>query len=77
MLLRKGVYPFEYMDDWETFNETSLTANEEFYSNFNMEDIIDAYYIYAKRVCKNFEIKNLKVLHYFWLMFSKTSVKCV
>ena len=22
LLLRKGVYPFEYMDDWEKFNET-------------------------------------------------------
>ena len=24
LLLRKGVYPNEYMDDWEKFNETSL-----------------------------------------------------
>ena len=23
-LLRKGVYPYEYMDNWERFNETSL-----------------------------------------------------
>ena len=23
-LLRKGVYPYEYMDDWEKFNETIL-----------------------------------------------------
>ena len=24
LLLRKGVYPYEYMDEWEKFNETSL-----------------------------------------------------
>ena len=24
LLLQKGVYPYEYMDDWEKFNETSL-----------------------------------------------------
>ena len=24
LLLKKGVYPYEYMDDWERFNETSL-----------------------------------------------------
>ena len=44
------------MDDWESFNET-LTEKEEFYSNLNIEDIIDAEYIHAKRNCKDFEIK--------------------
>ena len=24
LLLRKGVYPYEYMDEWEKFNETTL-----------------------------------------------------
>ena len=42
LLLRKGVYPYEYIDDWKKFNETSLPEKEEFYSNLKMEDIIDA-----------------------------------
>ena len=66
MLLRKSVYPDEYMDDWESFNET-LTEKEEFYSNLNIEDIIDAEYIHAKRNCEDFEIKNLGEYHDLYL----------
>ena len=33
LLLRKGVYPYNCMDEWEKFNETSLPEKEEFYSN--------------------------------------------
>ena len=58
-MLQKGVYPYEYMDDWEKFNETSLPEKEDFYSHLNMEDITDADYAHAKRICKDFEIKNL------------------
>ena len=63
LLLRKGAYPYEYMDDWEKFNETSLLEKEDFYSHLNMEDIADADYAHAKRVCKDFEIKNLGEYH--------------
>ena len=52
LLLRKGVYPYEYMDEWEKFDETKLPQKEEFYSNLNMEHITDADHIHAKRVCK-------------------------
>ena len=51
------------MHDWEKFNETSLPEKEDFYSRLNMEDITDAYYDHAKRVCKGFEIKNLGEYH--------------
>ena len=50
--LRKGVYPDEYMDDWEKFNETTLPENEEFYSSLNMEDVTSTDYIMQKEFVK-------------------------
>ena len=44
LLLRKGVYPYEYMDNWERFDETLLPSRESFYSNLNMENIDDIDY---------------------------------
>ena len=38
LLLRKSAYPYEYMDKWEKFNETSLPEKEEFYTNLNKEE---------------------------------------
>ena len=67
MLLKKGVYPYEYMDDSEKFNETKLPEKEEFYSNLNLEDITDADYMHAKRVCNYFEIKKLGEYHDLYL----------
>ena len=51
------------MDDWENFNETSLRAKKDVYSHLNMEDITDADYTHAKRICKDFEIRNLGQYH--------------
>ena len=42
LLPQKGVYPYEYMDNWEKFNETSLPQKEHFYSHLIIEDITDA-----------------------------------
>ena len=67
LLLRKSFYPYEYMDGWEKFNEEALTEKEEFYSNLNMEDVTDADYMDAKRVCKVFEIKNFGENHDLYL----------
>ena len=67
LLLRKGGYPHEDMDEWEQFNETSFPKEQEFYSNLNMEDITDADYMHAKRVCNDFEIKNSGKYHNLYL----------
>ena len=72
------------MNDWEKLNQTALPEKEELYSNLNMKDITDTDYIHAKRNFSYFKTKNLgeiiicilNVIHYFWLIFSKTSEKC-
>ena len=47
------------MNNCEKFNEISLPEKEDFNSHLKMEGITDAYYAHAKRVCKDFKIKNL------------------
>ena len=44
------VYPSEFMNDWETFHESSLLEKEEFYSNLNMKDIKDSDCNHAKKI---------------------------
>ena len=54
MLLRKGVYPYEYMDNCERFDEESLPDKEPFYSSLNMENIDDIDYRHCENVFKKF-----------------------
>ena len=57
LLLRKGVYVYEFMDCWKRFDETSLPDKEEFYSSLNMKEITGVDYRQVKRVFKYFNIK--------------------
>ena len=52
LLFRKSVYPYDYIDEWKKFNETTLPEKEKCYSNLNMEDITDADYMHAKEFIK-------------------------
>ena len=63
MLLRKSVYPYEYMDGWDKFNETSVPSKESFYSNLTMEKITETDYIHANIVFKTFKLNNLGDYH--------------
>ena len=60
LLLRKGVYPNEYMDNWERFDETSLPNKESF---LNMENIDDIDYRHGNNVFKRFKLKNSGEYH--------------
>ena len=51
------------MDNCEKLSENSLTEKENFCSHLNMEDITDTDYMHTKRVCKDFDIKNLGEYH--------------
>ena len=58
LLPRKGIYPYEDMDNWRKIDETTLPPKEAFYSNLNLENISDKDYANAQKVWKVFEIKN-------------------
>ena len=56
-MLRKGVYPYEYIDSWERFDETSLPDKEALYTELNLKDIVDEDYEHAQEVWEVFGIK--------------------
>ena len=57
LLLRKGFYPYEDMNNWEKFDEATISPKEAFYSKLNLEDISDEDYPHIQKVWKVFEIK--------------------
>ena len=63
LLLRKDVYPYEYMDSWERFNETALPNKKSFYSELNLEDITDKDYAHAQKVFEELNLKNISDYH--------------
>ena len=63
MLLRKGVYPYEYIDGWDKFNEKIIQSKESFYSKLTLENISETDYAYANNVFKKFNIDNLGEYH--------------
>ena len=61
LLLKKDIYPYEYVDSWERFNETSLPDKKFFYSELNLEDITDKDYSHAQKVFEKF---STDIVHY-------------
>ena len=62
-MLQKVVYPYEYKNYWEKFNEKFLSEKEDFYSHLNMKYITDADHAHPKWNCKDFEIRDLGKYH--------------
>ena len=66
LMARKGVYPYDYMDSFDKFNE-KLPPKEEFYSILNDEHISDEDYEHAKDVWNTFSLKNMGEYHDLYL----------
>ena len=67
VLLRKGVYPYEYIDSLDRFNETQLSPIDKFYSKLTDEKIKDTDYIHAQQVWNEFNCKTLGDYHDLYL----------
>ena len=66
LLIRKGVYPYEYMDSWEKFNK-GLPSKDEFYSKLNMSGISEDDYSHSHDVWNKFAINNMGEYHDLYL----------
>ena len=66
LMVRKGVYPYDYMDSFNKFNE-KLPPKEEFYSILNDEHISDEDYEHAQDVWDAFSLKTMGECHDLYL----------
>ena len=63
LITKKGVYPYDYKDDFNKFKEEGLPSIEKKYSKLTGEDISDEDYNYAKTVWKEFKCKTMGEYH--------------
>ena len=61
--MRKGVYPYDYVDCMKKLDERSLPPKEKFYSKLTGEGITDELYQHAHTVWKEFNIESMKDYH--------------
>ena len=59
LLLREGVYPYEYMDSWEKLELPVPLDKNHYYSKLNDSNISDKDIEHVKKVCDNLKIDNL------------------
>ena len=67
LCLRKGVYPYDYVDNPERLQETQLPPKSAFYSKLNNKDISDEDYTHAQKIWKEFGMKTMKDHHDLYL----------
>ena len=56
LLLRKGVYPYEYMNSWEKINEVTLPDKKALHSELNLEYITNKDYVHAQKMFKELKL---------------------
>ena len=59
LLLRKGVYPYDYMDDMSKFQERILPPKETLFGQLTEELISDEEYEHAQTVFTRFQLQTL------------------
>jgi hypothetical protein len=67
LLLRKGIYPYDYVDNEEKMSEIILPPKEAFYNILNDEHITDDEYSHAVKIWETFQCKDLGDYHDLYL----------
>ena len=68
LMSKKGVYPYDYMDDYCKFHYERLPSKEKFYNILNDKQITDEEYEHAKEVWKVFNLKDMGEYHDLYLV---------
>lgn len=66
LITRKGVYPYDYADDYKKFN-LPVPTKKHFYNKLNDENISEKEYEHVKKVCEELNIKNFGEYHDLYL----------
>ena len=67
LVTKKGIYPYDYVNDISKLEETQLPSQKEFYSKLNDEDISDDDYKHAINVWSTFNCKTIRDYHDLYL----------
>ncbi|VDI12144.1 Hypothetical predicted protein [Mytilus galloprovincialis] len=67
LMIRKGVYPYDYMDGPAKLEETQLPPKEKFFNKLNGIDISDEDFAHAQQVFKEFSCQTLRDYHNLYL----------
>ena len=67
LMSQKGVYPYDFMDSFEKFDEAQLPRKEDFYSILNDQYISDEDYNHARKVWNTFKLRNMGQYHDLYL----------
>ena len=68
LLLRKGIYPYNHMKSWDSFEETKLPPIECFYNDLREEGISQEEYNHALEVWNTLGCENLGTYHDIYLI---------
>src|SRR5437868_6787119 len=66
-LLRKGVFPYVWLNNPARFDEINLPPKDSFFSEISNEHITDEDYEYAKKIWNLFEMNNFGEYHDLYL----------
>ena len=67
LLLRKGVFPYDWFDSFNRLSSTSLPPKESFHSILNDSGITEEDYMHAQKVWETFRMKTMRDYHDLYL----------
>ena len=67
LMKNKGVYPYDYVESCEKFDDKKLPSKNDFYGILNKEHITDEQYQHAQNVWETFKFKSMGDYHDLYL----------